>query len=94
MKFFQKLFHKKVKRSKKLEHSSSAISSKMAKPQELVQTMPTPNESTDDDMAKDLAVLIGNAISLWTKKYHLESMPYDVVLDQVLSIISTIRNSL
>lgn len=54
----------------------------------------TPKEFVDDGMARDLAVLVGNAITVWAKKYHLESLPKDIVLDQALAIIATVRDSL
>lgn len=47
-----------------------------------------------DDMAKDLAVLVGNAITIWAQKYHLENLPRDIILDQAVSIINAVKSQL
>lgn len=51
-------------------------------------------DKTSDDMTEDLAKLINDAISIWAKKYHLETLPRDVILDQVLTILTAVRESL
>lgn len=48
----------------------------------------------DDDMAKDLAMLVGNAITIWAKKYGLENLPKDIILDQAISIMMTAKDSI
>lgn len=47
----------------------------------------------DNDMARDLSVRIGKAISEWRRKYHLEGLPADIILDQVIDIIKAIKGS-
>ena len=49
-------------------------------------------EDEDEDMAKDLAYLVGEAISVWAKKYQLENMPRKIILEQAISILSTTRD--
>jgi len=49
-------------------------------------------EDEDKDMAKDLAYLVGEAISVWAKKYQLENMPRKIILEQAISILSTTRD--
>ena len=49
-------------------------------------------EVEDEDMAKDLAYLVGEAISVWAKKYQLENMPRKIILEQAISILSTTRD--
>lgn len=46
----------------------------------------------DGDMAKDLAYLVGDAISVWAKKYQLENMPRKIILEQAISILLTTRD--
>lgn len=46
----------------------------------------------DGDMARDLAYLVGDAITVWAKKYQLENMPRDIILDQAISILLTMRD--
>lgn len=48
---------------------------------------------SNDDMAKDLSSRIGKAISEWTQKYHLEGIPTEIILDQVLNIITAVRGT-
>ena len=55
-------------------------------------TFTTASES-NDDMTKDLSSRIGKAISEWTQKYHLEGIPTEIVLDQVLNIITAVRGT-
>ena len=45
----------------------------------------------DSDMVKDLALLVSNAIEIWTKKYGLKNLPRYIVLEQVISILSTVK---
>lgn len=58
----------------------------------VVQGGPTDN-GICDDMTQDLAIRIGSAISSWANKYHLEHLPRDIVLDQALAILTTVRDS-
>lgn len=46
----------------------------------------------DGDMARDLAYLVGDAITVWAKKHQLENMPRDIILDQAISILLTMRD--
>lgn len=46
----------------------------------------------DGDMAKDLAYLVGDAISVWAKKYQLENTPRKIILEQAISILLTTRD--
>lgn len=48
----------------------------------------------DDDMAKDLAMLVGKAITIWAKKYGLNNLPKDIILDQAISILMTAKDSI
>lgn len=49
-------------------------------------------QSCDDNMAKDLAILVFQAINVWKKKYHMENLPQDIVLNQVMDIILAYRD--
>lgn len=49
-------------------------------------------EVEDEDMAKDLAYLVGEAISVWAKKYQLENIPRKIILEQAISILSATRD--
>lgn len=41
----------------------------------------------DEDMAKDLAHFVGDAIAIWAKKYQLDNVPSDIILEQAISIL-------
>lgn len=49
-------------------------------------------QSCDDNMAKDLAILVFQAINVWKKKYHMENLPQDIVLNQAMDIILAYRD--
>lgn len=42
----------------------------------------------NDDIAKDLMILIGNAIDEWAHRYEMEQLPRKIILGQALSIIN------
>lgn len=48
----------------------------------------------EDDMVRDLAVLVGKAITTWEKKYGLENLPRDIALDQAISILVAARDAM
>lgn len=52
------------------------------------------DKNYNDDMTKDLMVLIGDAISVWAKKYGLEKMPTKVVFEQALAIMNAIYKTM
>lgn len=46
----------------------------------------------EGNMASDLAYLVSNAITVWAKKHQLENIPRDIILDQAISILLTMRD--
>lgn len=46
---------------------------------------------TQLDPAHDLAHMIGQTLEQWTQKHNLESMPKDIIMDQVIAILQTVR---
>lgn len=82
------LFNKKKKELKedikKVENSTT----------EIITTDTLDTNVQDEDMAKDLASLVNESITVWVKKYHLENLPRDIILDQVIGILETYRNLL
>lgn len=54
----------------------------------------TTNSALDDNITADLAMRIGSAISEWATLNHLEEIPKDILLDQVIDIVQTMKGVL
>ena len=48
----------------------------------------------EDDMTRDLALRVMDALTAWRTKYHLEKLPDKIVLDQALNILYVMKNAL
>ena len=48
----------------------------------------------EDDMTRDLALRVMDALTVWRTKYHLEKLPDKIVLDQALNILYVMKNAL
>ncbi len=44
----------------------------------------------ENDMTKDLMMLVGDAIEQWSKKYNMENLPKKIVFKQALTILNGI----
>lgn len=47
-----------------------------------------------DDMAKDLMVLIGKAIAEWAVYYHMENLPKHILFEQALAVMNSISKTM
>ncbi len=45
----------------------------------------------DDDIAKDLIILVGTAIDQWAKKHKMENIPKKIIFNQALTILNGIE---
>ena len=48
----------------------------------------------EDDMTRDLALRVMEAVSAWRTKYHLENLPDKIVLTQAMNILHVMETSL
>ena len=67
----------------------------------LVESVPdsTPNTVPaagvpEDDMTRDLALRVMEALDAWRTKYHLENLPDKIVLTQAMNILHVMKNAL
>ncbi len=60
-------------------------------PTNLVTLTKTVENTAKDDMAEDLAYAVEDALTAWAKKYGLENLPRDLILDHAITILQTVR---
>ena len=87
-----------IQKNNNLQYDSS---DKMNKKEKLliekVTTSNTSNIPTNDtenlsgDMTQDLMQLIGSAIEEWSKIYHLENLPKEIIFQQALAALNAMN---
>ena len=45
----------------------------------------------ENDMAKDLMIMVGSTIEQWAQKYNMENLPKKIVFNQALAIMNAME---
>lgn len=53
-----------------------------------------PKSIFDDDIAKNLMILIGKAIEEWARQYGMQNLPKDIIFNQALNILNAWNDTL
>lgn len=94
-----------IQKNNNLQYDSSDKMNKKEKPLiEKVTTSNTSNIPTNDteinctqtenlsgDMTQDLMQLIGSAIEEWSRIYHLENLPKEIIFQQALAALNAMN---
>lgn len=77
-----------------LKKTNGELESNTAQQVELLVNTQREKYCFQDDMAKDLMVLIGKAIDEWAVHYHMENLPKHILFEQALAIMSSISKTM